>query len=373
MMPVRAARIVRIGLLLGVLSSEHPHFRSVPIVAAQASAPRRGPAPHAAATVLRGRVLLPDDGSPLGIRAWLATPTSVDSVSVDVTGAFTFTLPRIECDSVDIRLDADGEIPRRYHPAVLRVRVPTPTDTTDAYSVRALLVPITYTVSGGTFAGATVPISISDALAAAGQRSRYWRVSRFGQSRGVPIGWPEDRFPVPLAVTGHSSPLRSADSGAVWMIARQLERDYGRTLFRPISADSARDEGWSITLSLNPLEDTPGITFITYDARGDLYESTIAIRSSALLGDSRVVTHELLHALGFGHSVGWYSVMSAPFQAASRASASDIAYAQLFYRLRRVHIEQRATHGILESTPEALRRGPLTATPRGCPMTGRGP
>jgi len=79
-----------------------------------------------------------------------------------------------------------------------------------------------------------------------------------------------------------------------------------------------------------------------------------------------VVTHELLHVLGCGHAVGWYSVMNSPYQSAARATAGDVAYAQLFYRLRRVHIEQRATHGILESAAEARRRLPMVMASRGC-------
>ena len=119
-------------------------------------------------------------------------------------------------------------------------------------------------------------------------------------------------------------------------------------------------------MSLNPAEDTPGITFITYDGRGDVFDATIAIRSAMLLSDPRIITHELLHALGFGHAAGWVSVMSTAYQSVPRATAADVAYAQLFYRLRRAHVEQRATHGILASAADALRQPPIIARERGC-------
>jgi hypothetical protein len=279
----------------------------------------------------------------------------VDSIDVDLTGAFAFALPAAACDSADIRIDAREGFPRRYHAA--RLRVPAP-DARDAgvEALRIVLVPVAYTIAGGTYGGTVVPISVDAALAPAGERARYWRVSRAPTSRGTPIGWPEERFPLPVAVAGRVSELRRADSAAFWAIARQLERDFGRTLFRPISLDSALSEGWSVNLSLDARESTPGITFITHAGQADLFDASIVIRSSPLLSDERVVTHELVHALGFGHAVGWYSVMNSPFQAASRMTASDVGYAQLFYRLRRMFIEQRATHGILESATAARPR-----------------
>ncbi len=312
---------------------------------------------RADSTMLRGRVLLPDDGSPVGLRVHLTTFTRTDSVDVDLTGAFAFTLPSIHCDSADLRIDPRAGFPRRYHTARLRVAMPALRDTLVGEALRVVLVPTAYTVAGGTHAGTVVPISVDAALAPAGERARYWRVSRAATSRGVPIGWPEEQFPLPIAVAGRSSALRQADSAAFWAIARQLERDFGRTLFRPISLEAAQNEGWSVNLTLNPGEDTPGITFITHDGRADLYDASIVIRSSPLLSDARVVTHELMHALGFGHAVGWYSVMTSPYQASSRATANDVAYAELLYRMRRLFIEQRATHGILESaTPPPAPR-----------------
>ena len=303
----------------------------------------------------RGRVLLPDDGTPLGLRAFATTGGHVDSADVDIAGGFVIPLPDAGCDSVDIRIDVIGDRPRRYHAAHLRIPSPRRADTTAVEAVRVILVPTAFTIEGGSYAGAIIPITIDYAIAAPDERSRYWRVSRSRYGYGVPIGWPTERFPIPLAVNGRTGPLRTADSAAFWAIARRLEHDIGRTLFRPSPFDSARSEGWSVTVSLNPAEDTPGVTFITYDGRGDLFDATVVFRMSVLLADERVVTHELLHALGFGHVVGWHSVMSTAYQTVARATATDIAYAQLFYRMRRMHVEQRATHGILSSTADARR------------------
>ena len=375
-MLVRAATVVPFSLILGLLSSDATN--GVRAGAGALSAPAAGERANvmlARRPLLRGRVLLPDDGSPLGLRAYVATPTYLDSVDVDATGGFAFALPNVNCDSLDIRIDASGELPRRYHAVRLRVPVPSPSDSAGAETIRALLIPTAFTIAGGTYAGTSVPIVVDAALAGPREKTRYWRVSR-RSGYGVPIGWPDDRFPIPVAMVGHFSTLPTRDSASFWAIARQLERDFGRTLFRPISLDSAESEGWSVTLSLDPQESASGTTYITYDGHGDLYNAAIAIRSSPLFSDQRVVTHELLHVLGFGHAVGWYSVMNSSYQSPARATASDVAYAQLFYRLRRVHIEERATHGILASaheaqhrlTNDAQRRLPIVTRPRGCPV-----
>jgi hypothetical protein len=367
-MPVRAAAIVSAGLLVGMLSGGGRMLPTAAPLRSAADLWLRAMSGAARPAVIRGRVLLPDDGSPRGLRAWLSTPTHFDSADVDATGAFTLALPQPDCDSIDILFDASPGFARRYHPARLRVPVPRPGDTTGLETIRVLLVPTSFTVEAGTYAGATVPIDVDAAVAGPRERARYWRISRFAQSRGVPVGWPVDRFPIPLSVFGRSAPMRSADSATFWAVARQLEQDVGRTLFRPISQDSAESEGWSIRVTVDPAEESAGITFITYDGVGDVYEATIAIRSSMLLADSRVVSHELMHALGFGHSVGWSSVMGGPNQSATRATASDVAYAQLFYRMRRVYIEQHATHGVLETAAEARRRMPISVSRRGCPL-----
>jgi len=100
-------------------------------------------------------------------------------------------------------------------------------------TIRALLIPTAFTIAGGTYAGTSVPIVVDAALAGAREHARFWRVAR-ESGRGIPIGWPEERFPLPVAVVGYSSALRTGDSASFWAIARQLERDFGRTLFRPI-------------------------------------------------------------------------------------------------------------------------------------------
>jgi hypothetical protein len=363
----RAVIAAQIALVVGLPAPGSTH--ATPSVETRASSVGESAgAARLRSVVLRGRVLLPDDRSPLGLRAHLTTAAYADSADVGPAGDFAFVLPRLGCDSLDIRIDAVDARARHYHPARVRIAVPDRSDAAGAETVRVVLVPTSFTVVGGTYDGTAVTIAVDAALALPREPVRYWRVSRLPSSRGVPVGWRDEDFPLSVAVSAHGSPLRTADSASFWATARQLERDFGRTLFRPVSLDSAQRDGAQISMSLEPDEDVPGITFITYDGRGDVYEATIAIRSSLLLSDQRIVTHELLHALGFGHAAGWISVLgNAPNQPTVRATAHDVAYAQLFYRIRRVHIEQRATHGLLESSADARRPVLATVTGRGCP------
>jgi hypothetical protein len=221
-MSMRLATLLRFGFWLGLLparsaSVERPDGSRPPRAPAESSAPS-GPRVVTPAT-LRGRVVLPDAGSPLGLRAYLSTPSRLDSADIDIAGSFAFSLRRGDCDSVDIRIDATDIARRRYHPASLRVAV-THADAGDGESIRVLLVPRVFTIEGGTYAGTSVPIEVDLAVAGVRERSRYWRVSRSTTAAGVPIGWREDEFPLALAVTGRLAPMRTADSVALWSVAR---------------------------------------------------------------------------------------------------------------------------------------------------------
>src|SRR5688572_25646659 len=138
-MSLRAAALLSPSLIIGLLSFNGAGDRGLwpPSRVLDGVATTRGPA------VLRGRVLLPDDGSPLGLRAHLVTQGYRDSVDVDAAGGFMFAVPPVACDSLDLLLDPTDEAVRRYHSARLRVAVPAAADSASE-TVRALLVPTTF-------------------------------------------------------------------------------------------------------------------------------------------------------------------------------------------------------------------------------------
>ena len=293
--------------------------------------------------------------------AYLTSRTHGDSVPVNASGAFSIPVADAHCGPLLLRIDAPGGVERRYHRALIRLGTaerspfsrPRATRADSAPGLRILLVPTQVVVDGGSFAGATVPIHIDAALAMPTERSRYWRVARASpDDYGTPIGWPEGMFPIPVALRGRSG-VSASDSAAFWRAARQLEADLGRSLFQPVNDEPAPEEIWRIIVSIDARAGSPGLTFITYDAAGEIYEATVAIRSSVFLSDARLVTHELIHALGFGHATAWYSATGSAYSAPARATVADVAYAQLFYRLRRAHIAHGVTHGVTASAAEA--------------------
>jgi hypothetical protein len=316
-----------------------------------------------AARVIHGYVVLPDEGSPSGLYAYLTSPSRSDSVAVDATGAFTLTVTEAHCGPLDVRVDTPPERDRRYHRAIVRLEprrrqgltyVATPAVDTLA-TLRVLLVPTRVVIEGGTHAGMLVPIQVNGAVASERERPRFWRVARSTREGfGVPVAWPEGLFPIAVSLRARGG-VGSADSAAFWRTARQLEADLGRSLFQPAPDDAGPEEIWRIIVTIEPMVGSAGMTYITYDSHGGVYEATIAIRSAAYLGDTRLVTHELMHALGFGHATTWFSATNASPASPARLTPADVGHAQLLYRLRRAHVAQAATHGVLASADDSRR------------------
>jgi hypothetical protein len=97
-------------------------------------------------------------------------------------------------------------------------------------------------------------------------------------------------------------------------------------------------------------------------AGGRVGGARVEFRSRAAGADARVVQHELLHALGFGHARGWASVLAPPGGAwAARATAADVAYGQAFEgarrQSRRAARELGAAYG-LGAAPDAAPGAP---------------
>jgi len=81
-----------------------------------------------------------------------------------------------------------------------------------------------------------------------------------------------------------------------------------------------------VVVDVKPMATSAGMTLVTWSARGSLYEPRVFLRSTSLLRDERIVTHEMMHALGFGHTSAWHSVMNSA--GPSRVTVTDVAYAQ---------------------------------------------
>jgi hypothetical protein len=179
-----------------------------------------------------------------------------------------------------------------------------------------------WTIRGGSYAGVTVRIDPR----AAGRDGRFWRISR-GHGASRIVGWSPSRLPVAVAFH-RASAISMADSSAFWSIVRELESDVGLRLFNPAVLEAVGDPEDVIVVAVRPGSRSEGLTLVTWDGFGSLYDARVFLRSRSAFHDRRIVTHEMMHALGFGHTSAWASVMTPSYDQVARVTVHDVAYVQ---------------------------------------------
>ena len=188
-----------------------------------------------------------------------------------------------------------------------------------------------WTIRGGPYDGATVPID----AARASRKGRFWRMSSVrGQQRIV--GWNPSRLPIPVGFRGGVG-VSAMDSAAFWSSLRQLEGDMGMRLFDPVTLERGEDPEDVIVVDIRPAMKEDGLTLVTWSTLGSVYDARIFFRSRETLRNTRVVTHEMMHALGFGHTSAWYSMMNPGPRFDSRLMPEDVAHAQFALASRSVN------------------------------------
>lgn len=305
---------------------------------------------HAQGTTLRGRVVAAEGALPAGLRAyvrWQARGDSLprmDSAAVDAAGRFAIALPTGLPDSLMVIVDAAGGGRRTHHPSLARLARGEA-----AREHGFVLVPRTWTIPAGYFQGERVSISPGLARRPVCQGcSSFWVRMPGPRPFDVYQGWPSSRFPLRMAFERSvSQPAGAApDSAAFWRAAARVEGALGRDLFRPVP--------FGQTLPRWPEDDPNDVVLVHVDRsipmaglttmvgkRGNVEYAALALqRASAALapGGVELVSHELMHVLGVGHTCAWRSVMAdvgrCPNQRAESPTAEDVAYIQLLYRVR---------------------------------------
>jgi len=258
------------------------------------------------------------------------------SVSVSADGRFSLT-SAAPGDPVDLVISASSG---SYLPTLVRL----PRSTIAASEHRILLTPRRWTIVGGTYASSTVDISPNQAFTPPCTSASDINCDGFypkSWATGIKL-WDTATLPARVAFD-HSrtaAPISATDSVAFWSIVRQMEADIGRPLFRPAMASelTVDADGWSagavmvrIDASLTPGR---GYTNWRWDNRGVVFSAVARFGSAAPLGSISVVTHELLHALGFKHSCAWSTVMGGyGCSSAPGLTRQDVGYAQLAFQL----------------------------------------
>src|SRR6476620_9915424 len=99
-----------------------------------------------------------------------------------------------------------------------------------------------------------------------------------------------------------------------------------------LSPDSDPDD--IIVVDTKNMANDDGMTLVTWSTPGGIYDARVFVRSTSTLHSSRVVAHEMMHALGFGHTSAWSSIMNSGAASPARLTAQDVAYAQFALELR---------------------------------------
>lgn len=292
-----------------------------------------------------GRIIPADNGSLDGVHVVAVDARGSYEALIDSSGMFVGSFPAPPLSRVTVRVFSDSSAPR-YHTSVVTLGPGVPGAPT-----RIVLLPTRWRIRGGAFDGRDVAIDPVRATTRYGDGTGYWRLTRRGRTIGRAVSWVVDSFPVRVAFRherGDPS-ISESDSVAFWAVATRLEATLGRSLFRPATFEEIDAGADGILVTVDRRMSSAGKTFVTYDASGRLYEALVTVNEREYLGQSRVTTHELLHAIGFGHTRGWSSVMGPNTGGIDVPSVEDIAYAQLYYAISQIQREKDAPFGILES------------------------
>ncbi|HEU4877799.1 MAG TPA: hypothetical protein VFT21_00010 [Gemmatimonadaceae bacterium] len=211
-----------------------------------------------------------------------------------------------------------------------------------------------WTIRGGKYDLVTVHI---DSDLATRRSSRFLRISRLnGDSRFV--SWNPTNLPVGVAFRPNRG-VSADDSIAFWSILRQMELDMGMRLFEPSSLADGSDPDDVIVIDIKPSARDEGKTLVTWSTSGALYDARIYLRTTSTMHDTRTVTHEMMHALGFGHTSMWLSVMNPTAYSPDHLTVDDVAYAQFALASRaaneRADMWERLALAYQRMTPDSVR------------------
>jgi hypothetical protein len=299
----------------------------------------RGSAQMIVRPVIGGRFVTLTGAAPPPVKMEVRSFDVRDSMSVE-NGVFS--------KRVELPFDAETDVLAQpeddaYHPVHVRVGRQR-----DLQNLRIALVPRSWRIDTGTYAGREVAIDAARAMRRTTSGAAFWRlVPISGKGPRRLLGWRESELPLHIAFNRARSrdAVTAEDSARFWSIAGQMERDLGMTLFVPadMRGDTTRRNFVLVELSAQASE---GHTFVSWAQEGNAADGVLLFRQAATLRDPHVVTHELLHLLGFGHTSGWTTVAVAAGGRETRLTPEDVAYVQLAMRLRRFQQETGALPGL---------------------------
>ena len=291
--------------------------------------------------VLDARLITLDGSPPPPLQLEIRAGPSREAISA-VDGRYAGRVDIPLYSSVEIRT-APAASDSSYHPVRISVAAPR-----DLQGLVVALVPRSWRIEDGNYAGRAIPIDAAAALHRAPASAGFWRVAPMrGDDVRQLVGWRADALPLRLAFDRRRSaePIGAADSIAFWAIAEHMQLDFGARLFAPADLPAQWRGGEVVPIEIGT-GSAEGHTDVTWSERGDALDAVVSFRRAATLRDAHVVTHELLHLLGFGHTARWISVAAPGGGTEERLTPEDVAYAQLALRLRTLYRDHGARPGL---------------------------
>lgn len=310
--------------------------------------------PLTAAVTLRA---WPLDGGvlpPLSVRAQTAGGR-IDSVAAQSDGSAVLVVPTT--DSVDLRVISSGA--GAYYSSQARVRASR--DTT----IDVILVPTHWTVRKGAYLGSEQTIDLVAAFGSDTDDTHF--LNKFSQVRTMLVAWSPSSLPISIGfdTTRLWKPMTTTDSANFWQVTNDVNAIIGETVFKPagpvpfaptgaigVRLDSTVAALGEAVLGTNLSRCSPAARVCTavqgeiWMLRYDVYwggDHTMPYIPPLTEESSRMIAHELMHTLGFGHACYWPSVMMVTkFQCVrvssipTRPTATDVAYIELVFELAKL-------------------------------------
>lgn len=308
-------------------------------------------------TSVSGRVYTIDGGASSGLVAGVENGSGSSkrdyTSPVDAAGVFSVNAPLTfgPTDSATVVVDAASGA-RRYHPTFARVA----TTRVGPTALRPMLVPENSVFSTPAYPSSTVSVSLQAAFQRVCTDDTNANCNSFFPQiwKSSVILWNDADLPVPLAFypTASTSPITAADSIALWGIIAQMQNELGRTLFVPATlsslATSPDANGYSRKAALVWVDSTltgfAGYTNWIWDGNLNMLAAKTRVTRNAALANRSLMTHELLHALGFHHTCAWSTVMGGyGCGSAAGATRADAAGFALAYQARRTILANAPT------------------------------